>query len=188
MAQAATANNFAHRVSLRRCSSHDIHDMFTIINAAARAYEGAIPEAQWRDPYMSMEQLRAELDAGVAFWGAEVGGILVGVMGMEPRTEVDLIRHAYVLPTYQGLGIGGALLGLLVSRSRCPVLVGTWEGARWAVRFYERHGFVLESDDDRRIDLLHRYWRVPEEQMEAAVVLALPTVVRSQSREQSERR
>jgi hypothetical protein len=55
-------------------------------------------------------------------------------------------------------------------------MVGTWEAARWAVRFYERHGFVLESDHSRRIGLLHRYWRVPEEQMDAAVVLALPIV------------
>lgn len=166
----------APRVVLRSFESGDSEPALAIINMAARAYLGSIPEDQWHDPFMSALDFETELRAGVSFWVAEVSGMQVGVMGVEPKSDVDLIRHAYVLPSHQGLGIGGALLGLLMGRCKRPLLVGTWAAAKWAVRFYQRHGFVLESDDKRRAELLQRYWRVSLKQMQSAVVLSLEGV------------
>ena len=45
--------------------------------------------------------------------------------------------------------------------------------AGWAIRFYERHGFVLVSPQ-RKTELLRRYWTIPDRQVETSVVLALP--------------
>jgi sulfopyruvate decarboxylase TPP-binding subunit len=54
-----------------------------------------------------------------------------------------------------------------------PVLIGTWADAVWAIRFYEKHGFqmVSEQEKDR---LLKQYWTVAERQRETSVILADP--------------
>ena len=68
---------------------------------------------------------------------------LRGVMGLQAVADVDLIRHAYVLPEWQRHGIGGALLRHLQRQSTRRILVGTWAAAAWAIDFYQRHGFAL---------------------------------------------
>ena len=87
--------------------------------------------------------------------------------------DVELIRHAYVLPARQGAGIGGALLEHLMLRSARQVLAGTWSAAEWAIRFYRGHGFALVAPK-QAAELLRRYWSVPERQVETSVVLARP--------------
>jgi len=42
---------------------------------------------------MPLDQLKREIGEGVAFWGCESGGALVGMMGIQDRGEVSLIRH-----------------------------------------------------------------------------------------------
>ena len=111
--------------------------------------------------------------AGVVFWGYVDGGELTGVMGVQRVRDVELIRHAYVLPGRQRRGVGGALLEDLRSRSTRRMLVGTWAAAEWAVRFYQRHGFELVSRE-RTATLLRTYWTVPDAQIETSVVLANP--------------
>jgi GNAT superfamily N-acetyltransferase len=130
-----------------------------------------IPADRWREPYMPAEELAGEIAAGVEFWGWEEDGELVGVMGIQRVRDVDLIRHAYVAPGFQGRGIGGKLLKELLDSAERPMLVGTWAAAEWAVRFYERHGFELVSPK-RKTDLLREYWTIPERQVETSVVLA----------------
>ena len=122
---------------------------------------------------MDSHELEGEIDAGVAFWGYELDGRLVGVMGIQRVRDVDLIRHAYVLPAGQRRGVGGALLEHLRSRSTRRMLVGTWAAAEWAVRFYQHHGFELVSRE-RTATLLRTYWTVPDAQIETSVVLANP--------------
>ena len=154
----------------RVCGAADLGAVLTIVNAAARAYAGIIPEDRWRDPYMSEGALSREVEAGVGFLGHEVDGALVGVMGNQPKGEVTLIRHAYVHPDFQRRGIGGALLTALRARTGDPLLVGTWAAAAWAIDFYQRHGFHLVSvpEKDR---LLRMYWSIPARQVETSVVL-----------------
>jgi GNAT superfamily N-acetyltransferase len=122
---------------------------------------------------MLWDELGSEIAAGVAFWGYEEDGRLAGVMGFQSVRDVDLIRHAYVLPSSQRRGIGGALLGHLRQLRTRPILVGTWEAADWAIRFYRRHGFELVAPA-RKAVLLKAYWNIPDRQIEVSVVLASP--------------
>ena len=144
--------------------------MLAIINEAALAYRGVIPADRWHDPYMPAEELRAEIEAGVRFWGYEADGELLGVMGIQGVDDVTLIRHAYVRPNAQRSGVGGRLLRSLLAKASSPVLIGTWADAAWAVAFYEKHGFEVVSPEEKTC-LLRRYWDVPERQVETSVVL-----------------
>jgi len=161
-------------MAIRRCRDDERDAILEIVNDAAEAYRGAIPADRWHDPYMSGEELDAELAAGVVFWGYDSDGQLDGVMGIQRVADVDLIRHAYVRTAAQGAGIGGALLNHLRSSATHRLLVGTWLDATWAIRFYERHGFVRTSPERTR-ELLTTYWSIPERQIETSVVLELPT-------------
>lgn len=161
--------------TLRACGEADIPVILDIVNAAAEAYRGVIPADCFHDPYMEADELRSEIRAGVSFLGCEIDGKLVGVMGLQPVQDVDLIRHAYVQPGTQGRGIGAALIAELIRRSQRPMLVGTWSDARWAIRFYERNGFTLESAP-RAEALLRKYWNIPARQTAMSVVLSRATV------------
>jgi GNAT superfamily N-acetyltransferase len=154
---------------IRPCRDDERDAILAIVNAAAEAYRGVIPLDRWHEPYMDRRALEGEIAAGVAFWGYEDEGALVGVMGIQPMGDVDLIRHAYVLPGRQRGGIGAALLGELATGRR--VLVGTWADAEWAISFYERNGFELVTPE-QKTELLRRYWTIPERQIETSVVLA----------------
>jgi len=159
--------------NIRPCRDNDRSAILAIINSAAEAYRGVIPADRWHEPYMAPQELDGEIAAGVAFWGYEAHGRLVSVMGMQPVRDVDVIRHAYVLPSSQRRGIGGALLEQLRQLSTRRMLVGTWESADWAIRFYRHHGFRLVTPA-RKAVLLKTYWNVPDRQIEASVVLASP--------------
>ena len=81
---------------IRECTDSDLNSIFEIINDAAQAYKGVIPNDCWSEPYMPFEELRHEIEDGVVFWGLERDGQLLGVMGIQDRGDVTLIRHAYV--------------------------------------------------------------------------------------------
>jgi GNAT superfamily N-acetyltransferase len=130
-----------------------------------------IPGDRWHEPYMEAGALDAEIAAGVVFWGYEADGSLIGVMGIQAVDDVDLIRHAYVLPGSQGGGVGRALLSHLQGLAERRMLVGTWAAAEWAIRFYRRNGFELVSPEEKTA-LLKTYWTIPERQVETSVVLA----------------
>ncbi|MDE2352704.1 MAG: GNAT family N-acetyltransferase [Alphaproteobacteria bacterium] len=158
---------------IRPCTDSDATAILSIVNSAAEAYRGVIPPDRWHEPYMPKAEFESELAAGVAFWGCEDNGVLIGVMGIQPVKDVDLIRHAYVAPAAQGQGIGGALIVHLNALSKRRLLVGTWADAHWAIRFYQHHGFVLTTPE-QKTRLLKTYWTVPERQIETSVVLARP--------------
>jgi len=149
---------------IRRCSADERAAILDIVNSAAEAYRGVIPADRWHGE---------EIAAGVEFWGYEAGGILIGVMGIQPVRDVDLIRHAYVRPGTQRRGVGAALLLHLRGLTARRMLVGTWAAADWAIRFYLRNGFELVTPD-RKTELLKTYWTIPDRQIETSVVLANP--------------
>jgi GNAT superfamily N-acetyltransferase len=155
---------------IRQCQPQDTQRIYSIINEAARAYEGAIPADCYPQPYMPMSELETELKR-VTFFGWELDGELVGVMGLEPIKDTTLIRHAYVLPQWQRQGISTRLLEYvkkLVKTRR--ILVGTWADATWAIDFYKKQGFELMPDKD---ELLKTYWDIPQRQIETSVVLGV---------------
>jgi N-acetylglutamate synthase-like GNAT family acetyltransferase len=156
---------------IRRCSDRDFETICAIINDGALAYKGVIPTDRWKQPYMSGDELRHEIEAGVEFWGFEQHGELIGVMGIQKVQDVTLIRHAYVRTDRQKQGIGASLLAHLRTLTSDPVLIGTWADASWAIRFYEKHGFQMLSTEQKS-RLLKKYWSIPERQAATSVVLA----------------
>lgn len=162
---------------IRHCRPADTDSIHAIINDAAQAYRGVIPADRWHDPYMTRAALDAEIADGVHFWGADADGALVGVMGIQDRGEVALIRHAYVRTTARRGGIGSALLRHIEGLTSKPILIGTWAAADWAIRFYQKHGFRLVDAEEKRA-LLERYWRIPARQVETSVVLGSATFFR----------
>lgn len=145
--------------------------LLAIINDAALAYRGVIPEDCWQDPYMPQDALRKEMADGVVFWVAEENRQLEGVMGMQDRAEVVLVRHAYVAPASQGKGVGTMLLRHLEALTAKPVLIGTWSDATWAIQFYLRNGYSIVPAQHGSV-LLQKYWSVPARQIETSLVLA----------------
>jgi len=155
---------------IRECQSGEVKEIYSIINEAAKAYQGVIPADRYHQPYMPMDELKREMKQ-MTFFGEEINGELVGVMGFQPVRDVTLIRHTYVLPQWQRRGIGSNLLGYLEQLVATPrLLVGTWAEARWAIAFYQKHGFHLLPDKD---ELLRTYWNIPQRQVETSVVLGI---------------
>ena len=145
--------------------------ILAIVNDAAQAYRGVIPADRWHDPYMPPDELEKEIAGGVVFWVAEEEGRLLGVMGIQDKGDVALVRHAYVAPATQGKGVGTRLLRHVEGLADKPILIGTWAAASWAIEFYERNGFTVVPgrEKDR---LLRTYWSIPARQIETSVVLA----------------
>jgi GNAT superfamily N-acetyltransferase len=155
---------------IRKISFSDATFILKVVNDAAQAYKGAIPEDCWKQPYMALEELKEELDRGVIFYGWFEADDLVAVMGIQPIKDITLIRHAYVLTSHQRKGIGEKLLKYLIELAPTrEILVGTWKAAWWAVKFYEKNGFRLVPSESRIT--LRQYWTIPDRQAEASIVL-----------------
>jgi len=155
---------------IRLGTDKDFDEIFSIINDGAIAYKGVIPEDRWHDPYMTKEELKREIDDGVRFSCYLDNDEIIGVMGIQDRGDVELIRHAYVRTTKRNKGIGTILLLELTRNATKPILIGTWKAATWAIGFYEKHGFSV-VDEDEKNRLLKRYWSIPDRQVETSVVL-----------------
>ena len=156
---------------IRQCTDSDFEAIYGIINDAAQAYKGVIPEDRWHEPYMSRIQLRREMEDGVHFRGVEEERVLVGVMGIQDKGDVCLIRHAYIKTSCRKEGMGTRLLRHLESMTEKPILIGTWADATWAIRFYQKNGYRLLSEAEKN-ELLRKYWNISGRQVQTSVVLA----------------
>ena len=149
----------------------DSSKILYVINDAAVRYKGIIPDNCWHEPYMSEQELVDEFTDGVRMFGYNRNNKLIGVIGIQEIKDVILIRHAYTLTSYQGKGIGSALLKYLLKRNQnSRLLVGTWRKARWAIRFYEKFDFILHAKK-QTTRLLKKYWKIPLKQIKNSVVL-----------------
>ena len=152
-------------------TNKELSSILFVINDAAKKYKGVIPDDCWNDPYMSEQELVNEFSAGVRMYGYNQNNKLVGVMGIQKLADVTLIRHAYTLTTYQGRGVGKTLLNFLLEINQNNLLlVGTWQDATWAIRFYKKFGFVLQ-DKNQKNQLLKKYWNISSKQIKNSVVL-----------------
>ena len=142
-----------------------------IINDAAVRYKGIIPDNGWHEPYMSEQELVDEFTDGVRMFGYNRNNKLIGVIGIQEVKDAILIRHAYTLTFYQGKGTGSELLKYLLKKNtNSRLLVGTWRDATWAIRFYEKFGFILHTKEQSTL-LLKKYWEIPSQQIENSIVL-----------------
>ena len=146
-------------------------EILYVINDAAIKYKGIIPDNCWHEPYMSEQKLVKEFNAGVCMYGYHHDNKLIGVIGIQEVKDVILIRHAYTLTSYQGKGTGSELLKYLLKKNtNSRLLVGTWRDATWAIRFYEKFGFILHTKEQSTL-LLKKYWEIPSQQIENSIVL-----------------
>ena len=158
-------------MKIRGSTPADVPAIFAIVNDAAQAYRGVIPADRWHEPYMPMDEVRSEIAAGVQFWVAEEDGKVLGVMGIQDKGDVALVRHAYTATSAQRKGIGTRLLRHVEALNGKPVLIGTWADAKWAIDFYVRNGYTVVSHADKE-RLLRTYWKIPVRQIDTSVVLA----------------
>ena len=149
----------------------DTSKILHIINDASLKYKGFIPDDCWRKPYMSERELIDEFNEGVNMYGYVDNNTLIGVIGIQKIKDVMLIRHAYTLTSWQKKGVGTSLLEYLLKKNlNDRLLVGTWKKATWAIRFYEKFGFILHAKEQSTI-LLKKYWKISSKQIENSVVL-----------------
>ena len=145
--------------------------IFCIINDAATKYKDVIPDDCWHEPYMSKHELENEFDNGVRMFGYLLNDQLIGVIGFQEIKDVVLIRHAYTLTQHQGKGKGSEMLKFLLEKNNnSRLLVGTWKSAKWAIKFYEKFGFIVHTAEQSAL-LLKTYWSIPSKQIENSVVL-----------------
>jgi GNAT superfamily N-acetyltransferase len=156
---------------IRKLTNTNFQEIITVINDAATAYKGKIPADRWKEPYMDAQEIKEEIQNGVQFYGYVENTNLLAVMGIQPVNDVTLIRHAYTLTSHQRKGIGEKLLKhLLILAQTTRILVGTWEAAPWAVKFYEKHGFSLFSREEK-YTVLKKYWNISPQQVATSVAL-----------------
>ena len=149
----------------------NISKILLIINDASLRYKDIIPDNCWHVPYMSNQELIDEFNDGVRMFGYQRNNKLIGVIGIQELKDVTLIRHAYTLTSFQSKGTGGALLEYLLKKNKnSRLLVGTWRNATWAIRFYEKLGFILHTKKQSTL-LLKKYWKIPSKQINNSVVL-----------------
>ena len=149
----------------------DTFKILHVINDASLRYKGIIPDNCWQEPYMSVQKLIGEFCDGVRIYGFHHNNKLIGVIGVQEIKDVILIRHAYTLISCQGKGTGSTILEYLLKKNQnSRLLVGTWRNAVWAIRFYEKFGFILHAKDQSTL-LLKKYWKIPPNQIKNSVVL-----------------
>ena len=149
----------------------DASKIIHVINDAALRYKSIIPDNCWREPYMSKQELIDEFGDEVRMLGYHHNNKLIGVIGIQKVKDVILIRHAYTLTYYQGKGTGSELLKYLLKKNQnSRLLVGTWRDATWAIRFYEKFGFILHAKEQSTL-LLKQYWKISSKQIQNSVVL-----------------
>ncbi|WP_232828591.1 GNAT family N-acetyltransferase [Kribbella monticola] len=79
----------------------------------------------------------------------EVGGAFAGSVTVRPVDDGLLLEHFYLAPAFQGRGLGSSVLRDLLERTDAegvPVRLNVLQGSA-ARRLYERHDFVVESED-----------------------------------------
>jgi len=148
-----------------------------VINTAARWYREFLPAGEFHDPEMTPAQWEAEARR-MTWYGAFVGGALVGAMALEYVKDAALLRHAYVLAEYQREGIGTCLREHLEAQVRGVrrIIVGTYRENHKARGMLQRAGYSLSSDP---VSVLRTYYTIPEDRLQSSVTfektLAVPS-------------
>ncbi|MGO4584916.1 GNAT family N-acetyltransferase [Arthrobacter sp. 2RAF6] len=75
-------------------------------------------------------------------------GRATGVIAVRPEPDALWIEHFYINPGFQGQGLGAGVLHRVMGESKDhrPFRLNVLQGSP-ARRLYERHGFVLETED-----------------------------------------
>ncbi len=104
------------------------------------------------------ERLDREITAGWKLFVATAGGRIVGMLAIRPKDKQ--LDQMFVAPSFQGRGIGKALLAHARTQMPTEIWLRTAVANVRAARWYEREGFVKEREDLRPDQPLKRaYYR-----------------------------
>ncbi len=123
-----------------------VNDILHIINTSNRVmYQSIIPPDQFKDPYLSRDDLLQDFMV-MHFYVYKSQNHIVGVVALEiETTEVGSIQRCYVLPSHQHQGIGTALVLHLQKTAEAMGLrqlkLHVGESAYWATNFYRKLGY-----------------------------------------------
>jgi GNAT superfamily N-acetyltransferase len=154
-------------LTVRALGPADREAALAVINEAARWYREFLPPGEYHEPEMTASGWDAEARR-LTWYGAFRGGSLVGVMGLEYVRDVALLRHAYVLPGEQRLGVGSRLREHLEGEIRGVrrVVVGTYAANYKARGALEQAGYRLSADSEA---VLRAYYAILEDRLRSSV-------------------
>ena len=155
------------KIEIRALQSDDGHSAVAVINRAAEWYAEFLPPAELHGPEMTLESWTEEARR-MTWYGAFVGGLLVGVMAAEDAGDAVLFRHAYVVPERQRQGIASMLHAHLEDHvdDAARIIVGTYAANTKARAALEAAGYLLSSDSEA---VLRRYYDIPEDRLRSSV-------------------
>ncbi len=158
--------------TVRALTPGDTDAALHVINTAARWYREFLPPGEVHDPEMPGIEFEAEARR-MTWYGAFVGGILVGVMGLEYARDAALLRHAYIRPEHQRRGVGTILREHLEGRVSgvSRIIVGTYRGNYKARGALEKAGYRLSPDPEA---VLRAYYAIPEDRLRSSVTYEKP--------------
>jgi GNAT superfamily N-acetyltransferase len=127
-------------IALRNTTQSDADTLVAIRIAAMRE---SLERIGRFDPQRARERFLASFEPALCRF-IEVDGVQSGFILIRPEEDHWLLDHFYILPRYQGKGIGTAVLLAVIAdadRQRMPIRLGALRNSD-SNRFYQRYGFI----------------------------------------------
>lgn len=122
---------------LRKMQNDDIEQVMQIWLKTNIQTHHYIDESYWKVQYGSVRQMIPESEIYVC----EKSGLITGFIGLSG----NYIAGLFVASVFQSQGIGKKLLDY-VKKLKPDLVLQVYQKNRNAVRFYQREGFVIESE------------------------------------------
>lgn len=142
------------KIEYRRWKKEDLHRIQTVLwETWVEAYSGFIPHDDLKgffdEHYADAEMAKLFNDPNVVGYVAEVDGVIAGYSKtyFHPSEKRVYVHQLYILPAYQGLGLGRQLMKLAGERARTYNLDRVWLGVMVenlpALTWYQRMGYQV---------------------------------------------
>jgi len=123
-------------------------DRLFFLRVHHEAYRAVIESMFGWDEALQDTYANRAFDAGgmqIVSWGGEPAG----VVGFEDHPEYLWLKEVFLLPEFQGRGIGSAIVQMSIFRAQAAgkeIRLQTLRANLGAKRLYERHGFIVTQE------------------------------------------
>lgn len=124
-------------------------DFEELLELRTKAMRPSLERVGRFDPARSRERYRSTFSPADT-QHIVLNGSRVGFVAVKARGEFLHLDHLYIHPDFQGKGIGSNVLTHVFERAdslTAAIKVGALRGSD-ANRFYQRHGFILHSEEE----------------------------------------